>query len=225
MKFIITVIVSVMFLLISSSASAAQYSYDDLGRLISVQYSNGQKITYVFDKAGNILSTEVTKDPINPPNREPRTGSGGGGGGGTPKTNDNIDKENQTVNEDIKIKLTIGSNKVLKNNTEYSLDAVPFVDIQVGRTLVPIRFIGESFGAEIEWEGLLNKVTIKDNDKIIVMTIGSNQVYINGEKHYIECPPIKLPPGRTYVPLRFISEKLGFVVDYDENTKSITISR
>ncbi|MFZ5901872.1 stalk domain-containing protein [Desulforudis sp. 1088] len=34
-----------------------------------------------------------------------------------------------------------------------------------------------------------------------------------------------MPPGRTFVPLRFVSETLGAVVDYDPVTRQITITR
>jgi len=42
-----------------SQASAATYVYDDLGRLTSVTYDNGQKIAYTYDSAGNRLTTTV----------------------------------------------------------------------------------------------------------------------------------------------------------------------
>jgi len=41
-------------------ADSTKYSYDDAGRLTQVVYPNGQTITYTYDKAGNLLSREVT---------------------------------------------------------------------------------------------------------------------------------------------------------------------
>ena len=39
-----------------------QYSYDSLGRVISVVYPDKTKITYTYDKNGNILSCKTEKN-------------------------------------------------------------------------------------------------------------------------------------------------------------------
>lgn len=49
-----------------------QYSYDLSGRLVSAQYPDGMKITYVYDEAGNLKSTVVQEDKT----EEENTGSG-----------------------------------------------------------------------------------------------------------------------------------------------------
>ena len=46
-----------------SHAGSATYSYDSLGRLTKVTYSNGVVITYVYDAAGNRTSFIVTGAP------------------------------------------------------------------------------------------------------------------------------------------------------------------
>ncbi|MFZ5597481.1 MAG: fibronectin type III domain-containing protein [Bacillota bacterium] len=55
-------IVAIMltFLFISLPAYAANYTYDNLNRLNSVTYENGQKITYTYDAAGNLLTVTST---------------------------------------------------------------------------------------------------------------------------------------------------------------------
>jgi YD repeat-containing protein len=40
-------------------AATVTYTYDDAGRLINVDYGNGQTITYTYDNAGNMLSRTV----------------------------------------------------------------------------------------------------------------------------------------------------------------------
>lgn len=37
----------------SAWAGSSEYSYDSLGRLISIQYSDGTLITYTYDNSGN----------------------------------------------------------------------------------------------------------------------------------------------------------------------------
>lgn len=69
------------------------------------------------------------------------------------------------------------------------------------------------------------QVTITENGKEIILTIGSIDVLVNGQKITIDSAPATLPPGRTFVPIRFVGETLGARVDYDNNTKQISIIR
>jgi hypothetical protein len=50
----------------------------------------------------------------------------------------------------VEIVLTVGSATAYKNGTVITLDAAPL--ISRGRTLVPLRFIAESFGARVNWD-------------------------------------------------------------------------
>lgn len=56
------------------------------------------------------------------------------------------------------IKLTIGNRIAFINNGSVLLDVPP--QIVDSRTLVPIRFISESFGAKVEWDGSAGTVSI-----------------------------------------------------------------
>lgn len=114
---------------------------------------------------------------------------------------------------------------VTVNGDNSALDVEPYIDTKTGRTLVPIRFISETLGADVEWNAQSRQVIIKDGSKEIVLTIGSRDVLINGEKHTIDCESKVLASGRTFVPLRFISETLSAKVDYNPVTKQITIIR
>ncbi len=59
---------------------------------------------------------------------------------------------------DIQIILTIGRNKAVKNGVEVILDVPP--KVVENRTLVPLRFISEAFGAEVKWDEASQRVTI-----------------------------------------------------------------
>ncbi len=71
-------------------------------------------------------------------------------------------EETQTVKifaDDYVLKLVVGSDIAYKDNIEVKLDApVRVVD---GRTMVPLRFIAEAFGAEVQWDNALNMAIIK----------------------------------------------------------------
>jgi len=59
------------------------------------------------------------------------------------------------------VNLTIGSTTAFYNNTSLNLDTAPIVIN--GRTFLPIRFIAESFGFYVAWNGENNLVTISDD--------------------------------------------------------------
>lgn len=93
-------------------------------------------------------------------------------------------------------------------------EVVPFVED--GRTLVPMRFIAEAFGAEVSWNEKKQEVTIKKDKTTIKMTIGQN-TYTIGRKSYDLDVPAKIFEDRTYVPLRAVAEALDKKVAWDKS--------
>jgi len=86
------------------------------------------------------------------------------------------------------------------------------------RTLVPVRFIANYLNAEVEWKQETNEAIIRTADKEIILKINSSDVIVNGETQKIpyNVPAKLVNDARTMVPLRFVSEILGFKVDWDE---------
>jgi hypothetical protein len=60
--------------------------------------------------------------------------------------------------EDTEIKLTIGEQTAIVNGKEKKFDTSAVLNN--GRTMVPLRFISEALGAEVGWDGSLNRVDI-----------------------------------------------------------------
>ncbi|MDP4117946.1 MAG: stalk domain-containing protein [Bacillota bacterium] len=65
--------------------------------------------------------------------------------------------------------LTIGNDKAFLDGVEISLD-VP-AQIVNDRTLVPLRFIGESMGADVKWEEHTHSVYITYDDSIVYFSL------------------------------------------------------
>lgn len=83
-----------------------------------------------------------------------------------------------------------------------------------GRIQVPLRGIGEALGANVEYDGTEKKVTYTKENKSIVLTMGSKQALVDGRSVAMDIAA-KAVKGRTYVPLRFVSENLGEAVEWD----------
>ncbi|MCE5224028.1 hypothetical protein LLG10_07600 [bacterium] len=98
------------------------------------------------------------------------------------------------------------------NDVVKAIDVPPF--IQSGRTLVPIRAISEGLGAKVEWEPKTQKITIRLGSKTVELWIGKLEAKVNGKTVKLDVPPM-IKKGRTFVPIRFVSEALGAKVDWN----------
>lgn len=94
--------------------------------------------------------------------------------------------------------------------------------IKEGRTLIPVRALTEGFGASVTWDQAERKVTIQRAEIKIVLQMGNNLAYVNGEEVKIDVPPEAIN-NRTVVPLRFIVEKLGLKVNWDAESETVEV--
>lgn len=124
----------------------------------------------------------------------------------------------EPVNADRTVVMTIGSTDYVVNNSIVTGDAAPYID-SAWRTMVPFRVLGESFGATVDWDQDAQSVTYVIGNTELVMTIGEETYTINGEEFNMDTAPV-LSGDRTYVPVRFVAEGLGFTVTplYDTET-------
>lgn len=119
-----------------------------------------------------------------------------------------------------KIVIQVGNTNAIVNDKVVKLDSAP--QIVKGRTLVPLRFIAEAFGATIKWNPVFKLIIITLGDKEIMLQIGTNYASVNGVKYNLETAPI-IYSSVTFVPIRFISDSFNASVEWDANTKTITI--
>lgn len=119
------------------------------------------------------------------------------------------------INLDEGIKIYYNSNKV-------EFDSVK-PRITEGRTLVPVRFMTEAMGCELDWNDESKIVTVVKDDLTIKLPIDSKKVDVNGKTVELDVPA-KLENGRTIVPLRFILETFGCDIFWGGDHQIITIS-
>lgn len=122
----------------------------------------------------------------------------------------------------LSIILKVDSTSIKINNVRSDMDVAPY--IKNDRTLVPIRFVSEGLNTSVYWFPETRQVKIVDGDKIIFLTIDSKEVWTDGRVANMDVPP-EIVSGRTFVPLRFISEELGADVEWDGEKREISISR
>lgn len=128
-------------------------------------------------------------------------------------------KEKISKSEPVEIRLRVNDTNVSVNGEPSKLTTTPYT--KNGRTMVPLRFIGESLGADIQWDGSQQKITIVKNNKI-ELWVNNKDSYVDGKFYEIEVAP-EIKDGTTFVPLRFITEQFGAEVNYNPNDQSIEI--
>lgn len=112
--------------------------------------------------------------------------------------------------------------KVLVNDKAISSEAPPYILEASGTTMVPLRFISEALGADINWDPKPKKITIHTSEKTIYLTIGLQTAEVSGKQVKLDVAA-ELRNNYTMVPLRFISESLGALVTWDELSKTVGI--
>lgn len=124
------------------------------------------------------------------------------------------------------LELQIG-NPTPKVNGAYGdpLEAAPF--IKDGRTMVPLRFIAEAFGANVEWipetKGINISLELKSAVHTIGLQVGNPTAIVDGEVVTLDVAPV-IVNGRTFVPLRFVAEAFGATVDWNQLYQVVTIN-
>lgn len=89
---------------------------------------------------------------------------------------------------------------------------VPPIMVQ-NRILVPFRAIAQSTGANVHWDTTTRRVIVQKNKKTIILQVQSRAATINGQSVTLDVPPI-IHQGRTFVPVRFVSEALDANVQW-----------
>jgi hypothetical protein len=112
--------------------------------------------------------------------------------------------------------------KVYVDDTQIKFDASPMV--RDGRLLVPFRPFAEALGANVSWNSKIQKVTVQKDDIIIELTVGSKSARMNEEIILLETVPI-ITNNRVFVPLRFVGDSLGAIVSWNEQSRTVTVSR
>jgi len=120
------------------------------------------------------------------------------------------------------MKLTVGQQTALLDGQPARLDAP--AQVVDGVTLVPLRFVGEAFGAQVAWDSLEKRIAVSQGGRQTTLWIGKKTAKIDGVSRELLSPPM-ISEGRTLVPLRFVAEAFSYQVDYQPQSKLITVKK
>ena len=100
------------------------------------------------------------------------------------------------------------------------------------RTFVPVRFVTEYLGCIVNYQEAQQSATITnpatgtsyflmsgDNKLYVLPSSGSAPIVIMDTTTFINNEE-----GRMYVPVRFLAEALGYTVDWEEETQTVTLT-
>jgi exopolysaccharide biosynthesis protein len=125
-----------------------------------------------------------------------------------------------TVPSKNTVNLTVNKKTVSVNGKSMTLEQAPV--IEKGNTLIPIRFVTDALGGTVRWDDKERKVTVIRGDKMVDLWIDNPDVIVNGQRITAEVAP-KIMNNLTVVPLRILSENLGWKVTWDGKTQQITL--
>jgi len=119
-----------------------------------------------------------------------------------------------------KVELFVGSKEAFVDGKSIAIDEPPF--IAEGRTYIPLKLIADTLGSELKWNAETRGITITKNGTTIDMIVGSTKALVNNKIVDMDAPPI-LRNGRTFIPVRFVSEIFGAQVTWNARIKLIFI--
>jgi len=126
----------------------------------------------------------------------------------------------------IQLDFSIGSRKMSVNSLPITMDVEPFLFQK--RAYIPSRYVIEPFGGYFEWNEKERRLVIMIKDKIVEFKINDPYAYINGKKTIIDkfnhsIVPLLIPPGRVFVPMRFLAEVINCKVKWDSKEQLISL--
>ena len=89
-----------------------------------------------------------------------------------------------------------------------------------GRTLYPFRELLESLGAQVSYDSATKTAMATYDSTVLKFPIGSGTYYVNGAAKTMDTKAVIDPAsGRTYIPIRYAFEALGYTVQWITSEK------
>lgn len=113
---------------------------------------------------------------------------------------------------------------LMLNGRPVNLDVAPTMVGDV--VMVPIRFMSETLGFKVDWNGATKQIRIQrlgGEDRVTVLTVGSTRAQVNAEPRTLTQSPVVLA-GRTLIPLREVARFYDAQINYNPNSRVVFVS-
>ncbi|WP_373844202.1 copper amine oxidase N-terminal domain-containing protein [Bacteroides heparinolyticus] len=141
------------------------------------------------------------------------------------KLNNNIEATAPffSINNPVALKTVFVINNLsyTSNGALKQLNTAPY--IKDGRTMLPVRAVGESLGLEASWDNTTKTATFKNAEKTAVVKIGSSTITVNNTPMPLTVPA-EIKNGSTMIELRSLATAFGVNIRWDAVNKSVTVN-
>ena len=110
--------------------------------------------------------------------------------------------------------LKIGSENALFNGNKIKMTMGKAV-IKNAVTMLPLRFVMEVMGAQVNWEENEKRIDITCSGNNLTFYVNRKEYVVNGERKTLDTEPY-IEENRTMIPVRVFSEAVGKKVYWDE---------
>ncbi len=170
----------------------------------------------------------IPEVPTEPSTPSSGGGSGGGGSSYSSVRPDSDKKEAVKSDKTQEFKFRIGSQNitVTENSSTKTIAMALAPFIENGRTMVPLRYVGEVLGLEVKWNATEKIVTLLDEKNEIIVPINSLTMKVNGKEVQSDVLPV-LTQGRTNLSISNVAKALGLEqgkdILWDHETKTVIV--
>ena len=114
------------------------------------------------------------------------------------------------------IRLAISHTLHHVNGVPVEGEYAPFIDLEYNRTMVPLRLISEALGAQIDWCAAARTVIITIDGQTLLLHVDTSLSEGMGMPSIVD--------NRTFVPVNYIAQVLGFNTTWDRDAGAVYIS-
>ena len=120
------------------------------------------------------------------------------------------------------VKLTLDSKWALVRGQSQQIEAAPITINDT--TMLPLRFIAQDIlDAQVNWNAETKQVTVLRGQMSLLVDLEGGRVLVDEQPYAMAVPPTVID-GRTYVPLRLVTELMDCQVQYNPEDHSILIT-
>ena len=131
---------------------------------------------------------------------------------------------------DWKIELMVGVSTINREingvQSKIKMDVAPY--IRDGRTMLPIRYVAEALGFDVEWNRSTRTVVLRNSNTRVEIPVDTNKIIVNGNVYTSDVKP-EIKNNRTMLPIANIARALGLRdgkdIIWNSKSKMVTIYR